>query len=79
MIYGMVKTTVYLPDDLKEELERISAAEGCSEAEFIRDALRRALWNRKAPPPRIPLGERGLGDPTLAERVDELMQGFGAR
>lgn len=35
----MVKTTVYLPKELKEKLARLSASEGRSEAELIRDAL----------------------------------------
>ena len=36
MMYGMKRTTIYLPDDLKEALERTAAAEGRSEAEVVR-------------------------------------------
>jgi len=32
-MYGMRKTTVYLPDDLKVRLERAAAASGRTEAE----------------------------------------------
>ncbi len=32
-MYGMKKTTVYLPDELKAALERAAAAQGRSEAE----------------------------------------------
>jgi Arc/MetJ-type ribon-helix-helix transcriptional regulator len=39
MMYGMKRTTVYLPDDLKAALERTAAAEGKSEAEVVRAAL----------------------------------------
>lgn len=74
----MIKTTIYLPGDLKRELERISAAEGCSEAEVIRDALRRAIGNRAVPRPRIPLCDRGLGDPGIAERTEQLLEDFGS-
>ncbi len=32
-----------------------------------------------APKPRLPITARGLGDPTVAERTDELLDGFGSR
>lgn len=73
----MKKTTVYLPDDLKAALERAAVAEGRSEAELIREAVR-DLTQRLGPPrPRLPLFHSGA-DPTLAERIDEeLAKGFG--
>lgn len=76
-MYGMRKTTVYLPDSLKRSLERLAQEEGCSEAELIREALQEAVAARRSPAPTIPLNEKGLGDPTAAERVDELLAGFG--
>ena len=43
-MYGMtVKTTVYLPDDLKRALEVEAAASGRSEAEIIREIGRARL------------------------------------
>ena len=77
-MYGMKKTTIYLPDDLKAALERVAAAEGQSEAELIRAALRDKLGGATSPRPKVPLTPAGLGDPGLAERVDELLAGFGA-
>ena len=72
----MKKTTVYLPDDLKAALERAAAAQGRSEAELIREAVRKLTQNAEQPKPKLPLF-RG-DDPTLAERVDEeLKKGFG--
>lgn len=71
----MRKTTVYLPEELKASLERAAHQEGCSEAEFIRDAVRARVEDRSRPPV-VPLS-RGIGDPTYAERVDELLAGFG--
>ncbi len=38
-MYGMVKTTVYLPEELKARVERAAAAQGTSEAEVIRSAI----------------------------------------
>lgn len=78
IMYGMRKTTVYLPDDLKAALERLAESEQRSEAEIIREALRSAISDRGSPAPLIPLTSIGLGDPTIAERVDELLEGFGS-
>jgi hypothetical protein len=76
MMYGMKRTTIYLPDDLKAALERTAASEGKSEAEIVRSAIAAATAERGHPEPRIPLFDSG--DPTLSERVDEeLATGFG--
>lgn len=74
-VYGMQKTTIYLPDDLKLALEQTATNEGCSEADLIRQALRRAVRRGRTPCPRVPLfssGRRGL-----AERADKALAGFG--
>lgn len=73
----MQKTTVYLPADLKRALERLARLEGRSEAELIREAVRKAVESRVPPQPRIPLVDRGLGDPDLARSVDDALGGFG--
>lgn len=76
-VYGMQKTTVYLPGDLKRALGRIAAARGCSEAELMREAVRTLAGEAVPPRPRLPLfksGKRGL-----AERVDQALAGFGKR
>jgi plasmid stability protein len=76
MMYGMRRTTVYLPDELKTALERTAAAQGRSEAEIVRSALASATFQHAYPPPRLPLFDSG--DETLAERVDEeLAGGYG--
>jgi plasmid stability protein len=69
MMYGMRRTTIYLPDDLKAALKRTAAAEGRSEAEVVRSALTSATATHAYPPPRLPLFSSN--DETLAERVDE--------
>ena len=74
-LYGMRKTTIYLPEGLKRELERAAAREGRSEADLIRGALERALAQAAPPRPRLPLFRSG--DPTLAERLEEALSGFG--
>jgi hypothetical protein len=74
-MYGMKKTTVYLPEDLKSALGRIAKEKGCSEAELIREAIGELVRNTEPPRPRLPLFSSG--DPTLAERIDEELVGFG--
>jgi predicted transcriptional regulator len=66
------KTTVYLPDDLKAAVERDARRLGLSEAEVIRRAIAGAV---QRPRPRVGIIE---GEP-IAERVDELLSGFGER
>lgn len=77
MMYGMKKTTLYLPDDLKSSLERLAIEEGRSEAEIIRGAVRMAVLSSTPPKPRLPITRRGLGDASIAERVDDLLGDFG--
>ncbi|NNC91676.1 MAG: ribbon-helix-helix protein, CopG family [Acidimicrobiia bacterium] len=77
-MYGMKRTTIYLPDDLKARLEGVAAREGSSEAEIIRQALESDLEKRDRPPLPIPLfASRGVASDS-ARRVDEVLdEGFG--
>ena len=75
IMYGMQKTTVYIPDDVKRALARVAVTRGVSEAELIREALD-VLTSQATPPrPRLPLFKSGR--PGLAERVDKALAGFG--
>lgn len=74
-MYGMQKTTVYLPDELKRALGRTAAARGVSEAELIREALRDITSGLAPPPLRLPLFASGQAD--LAADVDAALAGFG--
>ena len=66
------KTTIYLPDELKEAVEREARRRGASEAEIIRQAITAAV---SRPQPRS-----GLIDvEPFAERADEFLAGFGDR
>lgn len=66
------KTTVYLPEELKAAVEREAQRRGSSEAEVIRQAIAEAV-GRPRPSPGI------IGGEPIAERVDELLAGFGER
>ena len=71
----MVKTTVYLPQALKDALSRLASRQGRSEAELLRLAVERLVEAEGHPPPRLPLFQST--DPDLAERTDEHLAGFG--
>jgi hypothetical protein len=76
-MYGMNKTTVYLPDDLKEELLRAAEETGRSEADLIREGIRLALARCVPPAPILTI--HVSDDPHFAERIDEYLAGFGER
>lgn len=69
----MNKTTVYLPETLKQGVERLARQRSCSEAEVIRQAIQDAISRPKPRAGIIP------GDSAWAERVDDYLEGFGER
>jgi hypothetical protein len=73
-MYGMHRTTIYLPDDLKAAVADEARRSGRSEAEVIRAAVS-AVVTPVRPEPRPGLFS---GEP-IADRVDELLAGFGER
>ena len=72
-MYVMKQTTIYLPEDLKARLKAAAEEDGRSEAAIIREALEVALSLRQTQP-NLPLFEDDWGDPTLAERVDDILE-----
>jgi hypothetical protein len=72
----MVKTSVYLPHELKERLAQASQVSGESEASIIRSALEQWLSDQLRPRSSM-LGSLDFGDPDLPDKVDELLSGFG--
>ena len=77
MIGGMEKTTVYLTDELRRALRRAARSSGRSEAELIREGIGLVTGTHRVAEPRLPLFDSG--QPDLAERVEELLSGFGER
>lgn len=76
----MVRTTIYLPDDLKAALEARAEADGRTESDIIREALAEKLrgTGRTARDMRFGLFESGTS--TTSTDVDEVLteSGFGA-
>jgi CopG antitoxin of type II toxin-antitoxin system len=73
-MYGVKRTTIYLPEDLKGSLARAAHEEGRTEADLIREGIETFLRSRH-PEPRVPLFTSGI--PDLAENADKLLAGFG--
>jgi hypothetical protein len=71
----MDKTTVYLPVELKTALRRVARERGVSEAEVIRDSIRRAVAAQRPRP------QPGLyaGATPVARDADTQLRGFGER
>jgi hypothetical protein len=74
----MRKTTLYLPERLRQALKRAAEATGSSEAALIRSAIERATSEIAAPRPRLPLFQ-SQARADLAERVDEALRGAGGK
>lgn len=65
-------TSVYLPDEIEQSLQRLVQQTGKPKAELIREAIEAYLENQKHSLPRsIGIGASDRGD--LSERVDELL------
>lgn len=73
---AMVKTSVYLPDELKGRLAQAAEISGESEATIIRSALEQWLASMLRPRSTM-LGSLDFGDPDFAENVDKYLVGFG--
>lgn len=79
-IYGVKRTTVYLTDEQKRQLEEIAGRTRQTEAQLIRDGVDRVIGesqpDRSKPGPLFALNDPLLDDPS---RVDEALEGFGDR
>jgi hypothetical protein len=75
-VYGVKRTTIYLPADLKKAIEREASRRGLTQAEIIREAVGTHLELSELPKLDLPLFDEPLGF-DLAGRVDELLEGMG--
>ncbi len=72
---GMVKTTIYLSEELKAGIERLARRERRSEADLIREAVAELV--ERSTPPRPRFGIFDSGDPNWAATADQHLEGFG--
>lgn len=74
----MIKTTVYLDNDLALALRQLAMLEGRSQAELIRTAL--SDYNRRHKRPPIPgVGEFDSGEADVSERAEEILRKASAQ
>lgn len=75
----MVRTTIYLPDDLKAALEARAEAEGRTEADLIREALADKLRRPGRTAREMRFGLYDSGTSNTSTDVDDILatSGFG--
>ena len=74
----MVKTTVYLDNDVALALRQSATLEGRSQAELIRDALS-AYTARQGRPPIPGIGEFDSGESNVSERAEQILRQASAK
>jgi hypothetical protein len=70
----MLKTSIYLDEQRKADLERVAALTGRSQADLIREGIDQVIHDHLRTRPKMKGRLRQHG---LTRRVDELMDGFG--
>lgn len=75
----MVRTTIYLPDDLKAALEARAGADGRTESDIIREALAEKLRGPGKTAQAMRFGLFDSGTSTTSTEVDDVLAttGFG--
>jgi hypothetical protein len=77
-MYGVKRTTIYLTDDQKQELELLSAQTTRTESDLIREGVDQVLDAHRArrakPGVLFALSDSVLDDP---DRAEEALEGFG--
>jgi len=77
-MYGVKRTTIYLTDAQKQELEELSARTTRTESHLIREGLDQVLaahrLTRRKPGALFALSDPILDDP---DRAEQALQGFG--
>ncbi len=78
IMYGVKRTTIYLTDAQKEQLERLASRTTRTEADLIREGVDQVLDahqpRRRKPGALFALSDLLLDDPA---RVEEALEGFG--
>lgn len=77
-MYGVKRTTIYLTDAQKQELEALSDRVTRTESDLIREGVDHVLGLHRVraakPGPLFALSDPVLDDP---DRIDEALKGFG--
>lgn len=77
-MYGVKRTTVYLPDDLKARLEAAAKTRGVTEAEIVRQAVDKELRRSELRAGIVTGDGGGLNGADLThDTKDVWLKGFG--
>ncbi len=71
---GVIRTSVYLHEQEKRDLERIVEITGRSQSELIRDGIDQVIQHHLATRPKM---RARFHDAVVVGRSEELMDGFG--
>lgn len=74
----MVKTTVYLPNDLAVTLRQMAISQGRTQAELMRDALETYAKSNSKPVSRG-FGKYSSGETDVSERAEEILMDAAKR
>ena len=69
---SMVRTTIYLDDEVAIPLRQLAAVQGRTQAELIRDALASYTKRITRPAPKS-LGKYRSGEPNVAQRSKKIL------
>ncbi|HSF19288.1 MAG TPA: CopG family transcriptional regulator [Vicinamibacteria bacterium] len=72
----MIRTTVYVDEDVAVAIRHRAAVEGRTQAELIRDALRKYIEEAEIPerPPIMGIGRHRSGRRDVSDRAEELLR-----
>jgi predicted transcriptional regulator len=70
----MVKTSVYLDDQQKQDLDRVAHITGRSQADLIRDGVSQVIHDHLAKRPKM---RARFHDPSMVGRAEDLLEGLG--
>jgi hypothetical protein len=76
-MYGMKRTTVYFPEELKARLEEEATRRGVSEAELIREAVDKEVRRGRLTGGIFTGGGLDARDIDSGEQSGDAMEGFG--
>jgi predicted transcriptional regulator len=69
-----MKTSVYINDQQKQDLDRVAQLTGRSQADLIRDGISQVIHDHLAKRPKM---RARFHDPSIVGRAEDLLEGLG--
>jgi predicted transcriptional regulator len=70
----MVKTSVYLDEQQKQDLDRVAQITGRSQTDLIREGISQVIQDHLAKRPKM---RAQFHDPSIVGRTEDLLDGLG--